>query len=75
MRLVHTPDMTLKTAALLAFLGTTLAAVLLLLDFVLDALNVAKGLLPAVKLFPELIYAFAAVTVATFFWAFPKGQR
>ena len=67
--------MTLKTAAFLAFLGTILAAVLLVVDFVLDVLNVMQGLVPAAKLFPALIYAFAAVTVAVFFWVFQKDQR
>lgn len=64
--------MTLKGAATLAFIGTLLAAALLIYDFVFDAINVLRGLTPAVSLFPALIYAFAASSLAIFFFAFQK---
>jgi len=66
--------MTLKTAAFLAFLGTILAAALLVWDFTFDALNVMRGLIPAARLFSSLIYAFAALMVAIFFYVFQKAQ-
>ncbi len=67
--------MTLKSAAFLAFLGTILATVLLVWDFIFDALNVLRGLIPAVRLFSSVIYAFAALAVAIFFFVFQKEQR
>jgi hypothetical protein len=66
--------MTLKNAALLALIGTILATVLLAFHFVLNVLNVVRGLSPAVILFSSLIYAFAAFSVAVFFFVFHKAQ-
>ena len=66
--------MTLKSAATFAFIGTLLAAALLVWDFVFDLVNVIQGLVPAVKLFSSLIYAFAAVSLAVFFYVFRKAQ-
>jgi hypothetical protein len=42
---------------------------------VFDILNVVRGLIPAVTLFSSLLYAFAAVSVAVFFFVFQKTQR
>jgi phosphoglycerol transferase MdoB-like AlkP superfamily enzyme len=64
--------MTLQNAATFAFLGTLLAAALLVWNFVFDLINVIQGLVPAVRLFSSLIYAFAAVSVAVFFYVFRK---
>ena len=64
--------MSAKTAALIAFVGAILAAVLLVWDFFFDLVGVLRGLIPAVRLFPALIYAFAAVTAALFFFVFHK---
>jgi hypothetical protein len=66
--------MTLKNAATFAFIGTLLAAALLVWDFVFDLINVIQGLVPAVKLFSSLIFAFAAVSLAVFFYAFRRAQ-
>jgi hypothetical protein len=66
--------MTLKTAALLAFVGTTLVTALLMWNLIFSVVNVLRGLLPAVVLFPALIYAFAALSVAVFFFVFQKTQ-
>jgi hypothetical protein len=71
---VHTPAMTLKNAALLALIGTTLATVLLVWTFVSTALNVLRGLAPPVMLFPWFIYAFACFTLAVFFYVFHRAQ-
>ena len=62
--------MTLKNSAFLAFVATLLLSILLLWRLVLDILNVAQGLIPAVNLLSSLLYAFAAVTVAAFFFVF-----
>jgi hypothetical protein len=72
---VHTPTMTLKNAALLALVGTTLMTVLLVWSFVLTLLNVLRDLLPPVKLFSSFTYAFGALTVAVFFFVFHSAQR
>ena len=67
--------MTLKNAALLAFVGTILVAALLVWDLIVDVLGVLRGLIPAVGLFSALVYAFAAVTVTLFFYTFQKRQN
>ena len=66
--------MTLKNAALLALIGTVLLTVLLVWNLIMNVLNVGRGLLPAVVLFSSLIYAFAALSVAVFFFVFHKAQ-
>jgi hypothetical protein len=71
---IHTPTMTLKSAALLALIGTILVTALLVWDLVFDVLNVVRGLVPVVKLFSSLIYTFGAFSVALFFFVFHKRQ-
>ena len=66
--------MSLKSAATFAFIGTLLAAALLIYYFVLDVINVAQSLIPLVKLFPSFIYALAALSLTVFFFVFKKGQ-
>jgi len=66
--------MTLKTASLLALIGSILVTVLLCWDLILNVLSVARGLLPPVILFSSLIYAFGALSVAVFFFVFHKTQ-
>ena len=68
----HTSTMTVKNAALLALIGTILATVLLVWTFVSTALNVLRGLAPAVMLFPLFVYAFACFSVAVFFYVFHR---
>jgi len=64
----------LRSAATIAFVGTLLAAALLIYYFVFDIINVADGLIPLVKLFPSFIYALAALGLAIFFFVFQKRQ-
>jgi hypothetical protein len=71
---VHTPTMTLKTAALLALIGTILMTALLVWTFVLTFLNVLRDLVPAVTLFQSFIYAFGCFSVMVFFYVFYRGQ-
>jgi hypothetical protein len=68
------PTMTLKGAATFAFIGTLLAAALLIYDFVFDIVSLAQGLIPLVKLFPSFIYALAALSLTVFFFVFQKTQ-
>jgi hypothetical protein len=46
----HTFTLSLKNAALFAPIGTTILTVLLTVDFIDTFLNVARGLVPAMKL-------------------------
>jgi hypothetical protein len=64
--------MSLKNAAFLALIGTILAAVLLVYDFISATLNVMRGLVPEVTLVSSLIYAFASLSLAVFFYVFYK---
>jgi hypothetical protein len=70
----HTPSMTLKSAALLALIGTILATAVLTWDFIFTVLNVLRGLTPPVLLFSSLIYAFAGLSLTVFFFVFHKTQ-
>jgi hypothetical protein len=66
--------MTLKHASFLAFVGTLLLAILLIVDLFLDVMSLLRGLIPAVMLLTALIYASAALSVALFFHAFHRTQ-
>ena len=65
--------MTLKTAALLALIGTILMTALLMWTFFLTFLNVLRDLVPVVTLFSSFIYAFGCFSVAVFFLPVPQG--
>jgi hypothetical protein len=64
--------MTLKGAAFFALIGTILTTVLLVYNLVSAILNVTQGLVPAMTIFPLLIYSFASLTLAVFFFVFHK---
>jgi hypothetical protein len=66
--------MNLKNASLLALVGTTLITALLAWMLFFDIVNVLRDLLPVVKLFASIIYAFGSFTVALFFYAFHRSQ-
>jgi hypothetical protein len=66
--------MTLKSAALLALIGTILVTALLTGDLIFNLLNVLRGLIPAVKLFSSIIYAFGGFSVSVFFFVFHRAQ-
>jgi hypothetical protein len=66
--------MTLKTAALLALIGTILMTALLMWTFFLAFLNVLRDLVPVVTLFSSFIYAFGCFSVAVFFYLFHRAQ-
>ena len=66
--------MTLKQASLLAFIATLVLAMQLVFDLVLDVFSLARGLIAAVTLLTSLIHAFAAVSVAVFFYVFHRAQ-
>jgi hypothetical protein len=66
--------MTLKTAALVALIGTILATVLLVWTFVFNFVNVLRGLAPPLMLFPWFVYAFPCFSMAVFFYVFHRAQ-
>lgn len=66
--------MTMRSAASLALIGAVLVAIVLVVGFVLDVLNVIRGLVPALRLVTSFIYAFASVGAVVFLWAFRDGQ-
>ena len=66
--------MTLKSAALLALIGTVLMTALLVWNFVFNLLNLLRGLVPAVTLLSSLIYAFGCFSVMVFFFVFHRAQ-
>jgi hypothetical protein len=66
--------MTLKGAALLAFIGTILITAFLTWTFVLHVINVLRDAEPPVVLFASFVYAFGCFTLALFFFMFHRGQ-
>jgi hypothetical protein len=70
----HTQTMSLKNAALLAMIGTVVLTILLILNLVNDFLAFMRGLIPAMVLLSSLLYAFAALSVAVFFYIFHRAQ-
>ena len=64
--------MNLKNAAFLALIGTILTTIVLVYNLVFAILNLMRGLIPMDALFPALIYAFASLTLAVFFYVFYK---
>jgi hypothetical protein len=66
--------MNLKSAALLALVGTGLLAILLLAHFILDVSNATRGLVPATRVLTSLIHALASLSLAVFFYFFHKAQ-
>jgi hypothetical protein len=71
----HTPNMTLKSAALLALIGTGLLTILLAAHFILDILNAARGLIPAIQVLTSLIHVLASLSVAVFFYIFASSEK
>jgi hypothetical protein len=64
--------MTLKTAALLALLGTLLVTLLLAYGFIKSVIELGDGLIPLATVVTSLIYTFASLTVTLFFFVFHK---
>lgn len=66
--------MTLKTAAVIALAGMVLLTALIAVDFINNAIAVARGLVPDMTLFRSLIYLVASACVLIFFIVFQKRQ-
>ncbi len=66
--------MTMRSAASLALIGADLVMIVLVVGFVLDLLNVFRGLIPPLRLVTSFIYAFASVGAVVFLCVFRKAQ-
>lgn len=66
--------MTLKTASLLALIGTLLLTVLCLVDFIHVVAGVLNGVIAALEFLRSLVYLFASLSLTLFFYAFHKAQ-
>jgi len=66
--------MTLKSAALLALIGTSLLTIVLAVGFIVSLTGFLHGVVSAISLLASFIRVFATLTLAVFFWVFHKGQ-
>jgi hypothetical protein len=73
-RRFHTPTMSLKSAALLALIGTSLLMLLVLAHFISTVLAIMHGLVPVVVLLTSMIRLFACLSVWVFFLVFYQKQ-
>jgi len=71
---IHTPNVTLKNAALLALIGIILLTVLVAASFISTLLGVMRDLIPAMALLTALIHLFASLSVLVFFYVFYRKQ-
>ncbi len=70
----HTSIMNLKSAALVASIGTAVLTILLAADFIKTVSGVVGDVVPALALLRSLLYVFASLSGTMFFWVFHKRQ-
>jgi hypothetical protein len=70
----YTARMTVKTASLLALIGTFLVTVIVAVNSFETIIGVARGIVPSMAIVPCVVYLFAAIAVTAFFWAFRQSQ-
>ena len=66
--------MNLKSAAFLALIALSLLSVLLLADLITNFLGVLRDFIPVMALLKSLVYTFASLSLAVFFYIFHKTQ-
>jgi hypothetical protein len=66
--------MTLKNAALFAFIGMTLLTLLLTMGFIRDLTALLAGAIAAITFLVSLIYFLASLGVTVFLFVFYKAQ-
>ena len=71
---VHTAIMNPKSAAFLALIALSLLSVLLLADLITNFLGVLRDFIPVMALLKSLVYTFASLSLAVFFYLFHKTQ-
>ncbi len=67
--------MSLRSAALFAFIGLLLLAILQAFEFVFTMVNVARGLVPAIKLVTSFVQFFASAALTVFLYVFQRGAQ
>lgn len=67
--------MTLKSSSDLALVGMLVLTVLLAADFIRTFVGILHDVVPMVALLRSLVYLFAGITVAVFFYVFNRAQR
>lgn len=67
--------MSLKNATLLALITMIVLTVFLAADFLFAIVNVARGLVPAVKLLTAFVYLLASVGLTVFLFVFQRDHR
>ncbi len=67
--------MSLKSAALFAFVALLILTAFLALGFINTILNVARGLVPAIQLLNAFVHLLAAVGLTVFFYIFQRTAR
>jgi hypothetical protein len=67
--------MSLKNAALFALIGMLVLTAFLAVDFIGAILNVARGLVPAMKLLTSFVDLLASVGLTVFLYVFQREQR
>jgi hypothetical protein len=67
--------MTLKNAALFAFIGMAILTAFLAVDFIDVILAVARGLVPAMKLLTSFVDLLASAGLTVFLYVFQSAQR
>jgi hypothetical protein len=70
----YTAPMTVKTASLLAMIGTLLFTILVAVKFFDTITGVARGIVPPMEIVPCGVYLFAGIAVTAFFWVFNRSQ-
>jgi len=63
-----------KSAAFLALIALSLLSVLLLADLITNFLGVLRDFIPVMALLKSLVYTFASLSLAVFFYLFHKTQ-
>ena len=74
LRTVHTSNVTLKNAVLLALVGMILVTILLTVDFINATLGFVHDVVPAVALLRSLVYMLASLSTAMLFYVFYRAQ-
>ena len=67
--------MSLKNAALFALIGMMVLTAFLAMDFIGTILNVARGLVPAMKLLTSFVDLLASLGLSVFLYVFQRAQR
>ena len=66
--------MTLKSASLLALIGTFLMTLLVAINFFNTIVGVFRGIVPAMELVPCVVCFFAGIALTVFFWVFSRSH-